>query len=86
MQGPSWPHSVGYGSSIAVGCGIGRRHGLDLALLWLWRRPAVAALIQPLAWKLLYAAGVALKSKSENQTHKQKTRSMGHIKTVAPME
>ena len=35
----------------------------DLALLWLWCRPAAAALIQPLAWKLPYAAPVALKSK-----------------------
>ena len=24
---------------------------LDLALLWLWCRPATAALIQPLAWE-----------------------------------
>ena len=34
---------------------------MDLALLWLWRRPAAAALIQPLAWELPYAAGAALK-------------------------
>ena len=36
----------------------------DLALLWLWCRPAAAALIRPLAWELPYAAGVALKSKN----------------------
>ena len=30
-------------------------------LLWLWCRLAAAALIQPLAWELPYAAGVALK-------------------------
>ena len=30
-------------------------------LLWLWCRLAAAALIWPLAWKLPYAAGVALK-------------------------
>ena len=29
----------------------------DLALLWLWRRLAVAAPIQTLAWELPYAAG-----------------------------
>ena len=34
-----------------------------LALLWLWRRLTAAALIQPLAWELPYAAGVALKKK-----------------------
>ena len=35
------------GSSIAVSCGVGHRGGLDLALLWLWRRPAAVALISP---------------------------------------
>ena len=39
------------GSSIAVICSVGHRHGLDLALLWLWCRLAAAALIQPLAWE-----------------------------------
>ena len=34
----------------------------DAALLWwLWDSLAAAALIQPLAWKLPYAAGAALK-------------------------
>ena len=33
----------------------------DPALPWLWRRPAAEALIQPGAWKRLYAVGVALK-------------------------
>ena len=41
--------------------GVGCRHGLDLALLWLWCRPAATALIQPLAWEPPYAVGVALK-------------------------
>ena len=31
------------GSSIATSCGIGHRHSSDLALLWLWYRPAVTA-------------------------------------------
>ena len=35
-----WPHSVGWRSGIAVICGVGRRGGLDLALLWLWCKPA----------------------------------------------
>ena len=38
----------------------------DLALLWLWCRPAVVALIRPLAWELPYAMGAALKSKKKN--------------------
>ena len=41
--------------------GVGRRHGLDPALLWLWRRLAAAALIGPLAWEPPYASGEALK-------------------------
>ena len=39
----------------------GHRWGLDLALLWLWCRPVAIAPIGPLAWKLPYATGVALK-------------------------
>ena len=37
----------------------------DLALQWLWHRLAAAAPIQPLAWELPYATGVALKSKNK---------------------
>ena len=37
-------------------------------LLWLWCRTAAAAPIQPLAWELLYAGGVALKSKTHQKT------------------
>ena len=33
----------------------------DLAWLWLWRRPAAATLIPPLAWELPYAVGAARK-------------------------
>ena len=33
----------------------------DLALLWLWRRPAETALKRPLAWEPPYAVGAALK-------------------------
>ena len=51
---------MGEGSSIAVSCGVGYRHGSDPALLWLWRMPAATALIQPLAWEPPYAVGAAL--------------------------
>ena len=54
-----------------MGCGIGLRHGSDLALLRLWCRLAAAALIWPLAWELPYAPGWALKKK----TKKKKKRS-----------
>ena len=36
--------------------------GSDLALLWLWYRPAAIALIQPLAWEPPCAEGVAQKN------------------------
>ena len=39
---------------------MGRRHGLDPRLLWLWHRLAAAAPMQPLALELLYAADAAL--------------------------
>ena len=45
-----------------MSCGVGRRCTSDLALLWLWRRPAATALIRPLAWEPPYAASEALKS------------------------
>ena len=45
---------------VAVSCGIGHRCGRDLALLWLWRRPAAAAPITPVAWELPYATGADL--------------------------
>ena len=51
------------GSSITVSCSIVHRRGSDLALVWLWHRPASAALIRPLVWEPPHAAGVALISK-----------------------
>ena len=41
--------------------GVGHRRGSDPKLLWLWRRPAATAPVQPLAWEPPYAVGVALK-------------------------
>ena len=50
---------------------VGLRCGSDLALLWLWHRPAATALIGLLAWKPPYATVVALKkkNKNKNKTH-----------------
>ena len=59
---------MGWGSSVAVGCGVGHRLGSDPALLWLWCRPAAAAPIRPLAWELPRVAGAALKKK-QNKKH-----------------
>ena len=55
-------------SGIGMSYGVGRRQGLDLALLWLWHRPAAVAPIRPLAWEPPYAEGVALK-KDKRQKH-----------------
>ena len=52
--------------------GIGRRHCLDHALLWLWYRPAAAVPVQPLASEPPYAIGAALKKQKQKQTNKKK--------------
>ena len=51
---------------------IGHGCGLDLMLLWLWCRPVATALIQPLAWEILYAAGVAQRRKKKKKKRKYK--------------
>ena len=55
------------GSGIATSGGVGRRHGSDLVLLWLWCRLAAAALIRPLAWALPYDSSVAVNSKTKRE-------------------
>ena len=55
-------------SSIAVNCGVSWRCSLDLALLWLWCRAEATALIQPFAWDLPYAMGMAKKKKTKKPT------------------
>ena len=37
----------------------------DPMLLWLWGRPAAIARIQPLAWEVPYAVGVAIKKQTK---------------------
>ena len=49
----------------------------DMALLWLWCRPA--ALIQSLAWELLYAAVAALKSNNNKKRNKKKIKVIHHF-------
>ena len=50
---------MGWGSSVAVSCGVGHRLSLCPALLWLWHRPAATAPIRPLAWEPPYAVDAA---------------------------
>ena len=62
------------GSSVAVSCGVGRRHGLDPALLWLWCSPAAVAPIRSLSWEPPCATSVALKI----HTHKKKLKTSSY--------
>ena len=52
--------TLGWGSGVAMSCGVGGRCGWGPVLLWLWCRPADAAPIRLLAWEPLYAVGAAL--------------------------
>jgi len=56
-----WPYSVGWGSGVAMSCGVGCRLSSDPALLWLWcRSAATTALIGPLAWEPPCSTGMTL--------------------------
>ena len=70
---------MGYRSGITMSCDVGCRHGSDLALLWLWCRPAATALIQPLAWEFPYAVGVALK---KTKKKKKKRKRKNNVKEI----
>ena len=61
---------MGQGSGIAMSYGAGCRCGSGpmLLMLWLWHKATAVALIQPLAWEPQYAAGTALKNKTNKQT------------------
>ena len=61
-------------SNIAMRCGIGGRWGLDPELLWLRCRPAAAAPIWPLTWKLPHALGAALKKQKERKEGREEGR------------
>ena len=55
-----------------MSCGVGHRHSSEPVLLWLWRRPAAAALIRPLPWEPPFAAGTA-PEKAKRQKKKRLT-------------
>ena len=52
-------------SSLPGSCGVCCRCGSDPVLLWLWCRPAVAAMIRPLAREHPYAINAVLKRPKE---------------------
>ena len=61
------------GSGIAVGCGVGHRHGSDPPLLWLWCRPEATALIRPLG-ETPCATGAALKRQKKKKKKERKEK------------
>ena len=58
-----------------MSCGVGRRRGWDLMLLWqwLWLWQAAIAPVGPLAWELPYATAAGLKSKKKKKKLSLKT-------------
>ena len=62
---------MGQGSGAATSCGVACRFGSESALLWLRCRLAAAALVQPLAQELPYAAGMAVKKKKKKKAMEQ---------------
>ena len=67
-----------------MSCGIGHKRGLDLALLWLWLRPATAAQIRSLAWEPPYAMGVALERQNKIKI-KNKSKAKCTFQTFLPI-
>ena len=61
-----------------MSCGVGRRHGSDPMLLWLWRRPVATAPIPPQAWESPCAVGAVLKRHTHaHRLKKKKSDSLG---------
>ena len=64
-----------------MSCSVGYRHGLDLAVLWLWRRLAAVVPIRPLTWEPPYASGAALKrQKTKRKKEKETNNKKGNLK------
>ena len=69
--------------SVAVSCGVGHRRGSDPVSLWLWCRPAAAAVTQPLAWEHSYVAGAALKKKKKRKGKEEKVERFSQASATA---
>ena len=54
-----------------MSCGVGHRHGLDPALLWLLLWLAAVAPIRPLVWEPPYAVGAALEKGKKTKKKKK---------------
>ena len=76
-----WPCSVGQGSGIAGSCGVGCRHGLDPALLWLWCKLAAVALIQP-----SLGTSVCCECVPKKKTKTKKQKNYNHLQSNYQLE
>ena len=67
---------MGWGSGIAVSCGVGHRRGSDPELLWLWHRLTATAPIRPLAWEpsIYHRSGPRNGKKTKKKKKKKKER------------
>ena len=66
-----------------MSCGVGRRHGLDLMLLWLWlwHRPGATALIWPTSLGISICWRCGPKTHTHTHTHTHKRHS--HVQQVS---
>ena len=67
-----------------MSCAIGHRLGSDLALLWLWHRPAATAPIRLLAWEPPYATGIILEMAKRQKDKKKKKKKKKNEQTKNP--
>ena len=78
---------MGWGSGVAMSCGIGHRRSSDLVLLWLWRRPAAVATIQPLAWEPpLWRGGGPKKQKKKKKKKERDNVIMWVCRDIAKID
>ena len=77
---------MGWGSGVAVNCGVGRRHGSDLTLLWLWCRLAAVPLIGLLAWESPCASGEALKKQKKKKRNSSMTCVHLHLRMARALD
>ena len=67
-------------------CGVGRRYGWDLALLWLWHRLVATATIQLLAWELSVLNKTKKKKKKKNaHTNNPSQSCMESLELFSPL-
>ena len=67
-----WPRSGREGSNVAMSCGVGLRPGLDVALWWLWCRPAAKAPIDRWIVRMPSLGTSICRSSSPIQTNKRR--------------